>query len=123
MSNEYPIEVIFSTDGKHSVFVRGKNKEEMDELLPYGKAVYEKIVAAYGTKQAQAAKAYAKQEGFPNDSGPIAHEAQIGVPTCPKHHKPFTSGKFGWYCKTPAGTDENGKTLWCKEKPKEGQLR
>jgi hypothetical protein len=35
------------------------------------------------------------------------------APQCPVHHKPFTKGEYGWYCKTKV---EGG---WCKEKPQE----
>jgi hypothetical protein len=42
-------------------------------------------------------------------------EASPGL--CPAHGKPFTKGKFGWYCKTKVGDTAEGKPIWCKCKP------
>lgn len=103
------IKVYLSTDGKHTVeasnVVSEADVERAQEL-------YDKILAKYGTKQKQAAEAYAKKDGFPNDEGPKATYGQDAVPICPDHHKPMTNGKWGWYCKTPVGDG------WCKYKPK-----
>jgi hypothetical protein len=59
-----------------------------------------------------------KQEltSFPDDQGSVAHASQevVNVPMCPKHNKPLTNGKFGWYCQSK---DPSGPKGWCTYKP------
>jgi len=112
------IKIFLSTDGKHTVQVDA-DLPEADEAYVKAEELYTKIIDKHGTKQEQAVKAYAKKESFPNDEpGGPAKPASVGIPMCPDHHKPMAHGKYGWYCKTPIGTDPaTDKTIWCKAKP------
>ena len=105
------IKVYLSTDGKHTV--EADEITDMEDLLK-AQGFYDVIVAKYGTKQEQAVKAYAKKEGFPDDSGNMAHKMVPGIPVCPIHKKMMTLGKWGYYCKTPDETQPKG---WCTYKP------
>lgn len=110
VQGEFKITLWLSTDGKQTVQVEAETKEGRSVGIPYAKALYKKVLEEFGTKQAQAVKEYSGKKGFPNDSGPIAQEAQAGIPI--HHGKPMTFGKWGWYCKTKL---EDGS--WCKYKP------
>ena len=44
------IELYLSSDGKHTVHVSTETLEEIVELAPKAKALYDKIVEAYGNK-------------------------------------------------------------------------
>ena len=71
------IKIFFSTDGKHTVQVDA-GLPEADEAYLKAKTIYAKMLSEFGTKQAQAVKEYAPKVGFPDDSGPIAHQASPG---------------------------------------------
>jgi hypothetical protein len=44
------IELFLSSDGKHTVHVSAETPEEITELAPKAKALYDKIVESYGNK-------------------------------------------------------------------------
>ena len=104
--------VFLSTDGKHTIQTEA-DEVELAEAIAIARSHYDDIVKAYGTKQEQAVKAYAKKEAFPNDSGNSASAGAEGIPMCSKHNKAMRKGKFGWYCSTPDADEPKG---WCKQK-------
>ena len=107
------IKIFLSSDGKHTVQADA-DLPEADEALVKAEEMYDKILAKYGTKQEQAVKAYATKPAFPNDTGDKATTGSPGVPMCPKHHKPMTNGKYGWYCQSKDDSESKG---WCRQKP------
>jgi len=44
------IELFLSSDGKHTVHVSAETPEELAELAPKAKALYEKVIESYGNK-------------------------------------------------------------------------
>ena len=44
------IELSLSSDGKHTVHISAETPEELAELAPKAKALYDKIVESYGNK-------------------------------------------------------------------------
>ena len=55
---DFEAEVFLSTDGKHTVNVRASTKAGRKAALAWSKAVYDKLIYTYGTKQAQAKRDY-----------------------------------------------------------------
>jgi len=125
------IELYLSSDGKHTVHVSTQTLEEIVELAPKAKALYDKIVEAYGNKaqmwqEAGIVKAHAK--ALPVEpkriDTPQAAEAAV-APRCPVHDRPMKlrRGVYGtfWSCsvRSPVGR-------WCsftKEVDSEGGER
>jgi hypothetical protein len=112
------IELYLSSDGKHTVHVSTQTLEEIVELAPKAKALYDKIVEAYGNKaqmwqEAGIVKAHAK--ALPVEpkriDTPQAAEAAV-APRCPVHDRPMKlrRGVYGtfWSCsvRSPVGR-------WC----------
>ena len=94
------IKIFFSTDGKHTVQVDA-GLPEADEAYLKAKTIYAKMLAEFGTKQAQEVKEYAPKAGFPDDSGNTAHQASPGsdLGVCPKCGAPMKmSSKGKPYC-------------------------
>lgn len=95
----------FSPDGHtEQLVVRADNFEDFKEAVEKGKALLPKE----------------HEDKFPNDKigSPIANpdpSGQAPAPICPKHNKPMTKGKWGWYCRTP---DTDAPKGWCTYKPK-----
>ena len=89
----------FSPDGsKGQIVVRGDDAVQWAEDIKIALKVFPK-------------------QAFPEDKGPIAVKPEVDmskVPQCPKHHKPFTLGKFGWYCQSKDDSTPKG---WCVLKP------
>lgn len=107
------IDLFLSTDGKSTVHVSANTPEELNELAPAAKALYESILKSYGNKAQMWEAAMKANAQLPPLRGqkptpPVDPEA----PLCPVHRKPMRlrAGKFGsfWSCnhKQP-----NGK--WC----------
>ena len=93
----------FSPDGRsEQVVVRGDDEVQWAEDIKKAKAILPQVA-------------------FPNDEGPIATKPEVSqekAPMCKVHNKPMRMGKYpgSWFCATPVG-EENGKKIWCKEKP------
>lgn len=64
---EYTLEIFLSTDGKHTVKTTSSTPEGNKKAYEVAIAMYDQILAKYGTKQALAVKEYAKENG--NDLG------------------------------------------------------
>ena len=112
------VKIFLSTDGKHTVEVDSVD-EDAEKARELAEEIYDKIYVRYGTKQAQAAKAYAaKPASSTTTEDPAWVEGSEVAPVCPKHPgKPMTLGKWGWFCKTPDPTQLKG---WCTYKPPKG---
>ena len=113
------IELYLSTDGKHTVHVQAKDKEEMDALLPYAKAVYEKIAQTLGTKP-ELWNSFFNGQKKPRDESfgvrvDTPEQAQdLLIPACPIHKSPMKQreghyGKF-WSCGR-----KNLDGSWCRQ--------
>lgn len=112
------IELYLSSDGKHTVHVSTETLEEIVELAPKAKALYDKIVETYGNKaqmwqEAGIVKAHTSAlpvEPKRIDTPQRAEEAV--APRCPMHDRPMRlrQGVYGtfWSCsvRSPAGR-------WC----------
>ena len=103
------IELYLSSDGKHTVHVSAETPAQMNELAPYARGLYERVLQQYGTKPQlwEAAR-----NGQANGQTPAAKESAPAVPHCPEHQTPlkYRKGRFGsfWSCPTrqPDGS-------WC----------
>lgn len=109
------IELYLSSDGKHTVHVSAETPEELAELAPKAKALYEKIIESYGNKAQMWQLAIDKEPaGLKNAKEvPARAETRSGaVPICPMHNKPMKlrQGVYGsfWSC---AVRNPNGR--WC----------
>jgi hypothetical protein len=110
------IELFLSTDGKHTVHVTAQTAEEMKVLGPVAKALYQEVLAEFGTKPQlwQAA-----MNGNGNTNGqtksqspapvikrtePVTQAQADVIPRCPLHLRPmiFRQGRLGpfWSCPT-----------------------
>ena len=110
------IELLPSSDGKHTVHVSAETPEELAELAPKAKALYEKIIESYGIKAQMWHLAIDKGPARLKNTREISAKTEThsgGTPTCPKHGKPMKlrQGKYGafWSC---AVRNPNG--LWCQ---------
>jgi hypothetical protein len=110
------IELYLSSDGKHTVHVTAETREQMEELAPYARSLYERVLKQYGTKPQmwEAARSgqgngHVTAEKRSTANGAASH---AGAPLCPEHERPmaYRQGRFGafWSCPTkrPDGT-------WC----------
>jgi hypothetical protein len=103
------IELYLSSDGKHTVHVSAETVAQMNELAPYARGLYERVLAQYGTKPQlwEAAK-----NGQANGHAPAGQGSVSTAPHCPEHQTPlkYRKGRFGafWSCPTrqPDGS-------WC----------
>lgn len=119
------IEVYLSTDGKHTVHIQAEDKDEMDKLLPYAKAVYQKIIESLGSKPEMWSSVMNGQKrpdrsfGVRIDTPQQAQE--VLAPLCPVHQTAMKQreGQYGkfWSCgrKNPDGS-------WCQEKSSQEYL-
>ena len=100
------IELFLSSDGKHTVHVSADTPEQMAELAPKARALYEEVLKRFGTK-AQMWQAVMARKG----DGEVQlgkrietdKQAQQAVaPRCPMHQVPMVKrqGRFGpfWSC-------------------------
>jgi hypothetical protein len=112
------IELYLSSDGKHTVHVSADTPEELSELAPSAKELYETILQSYGNKaqmwqESGIVKAHTK--ALPVEpkriDTPQAAEAAV-APRCPVHDKPMKlrQGVYGsfWSCSV---RNPNGR--WC----------
>lgn len=60
---EYELEMYLSTDGKHTIHVKVSEPKSRKIAIKKAMEIYDYILARYGTKQAQAVKEYAKENG------------------------------------------------------------
>lgn len=119
------IELYLSSDGKHTVHVTAHTQEQMNELAPYARALYEKVLAHYGTKAQMWGEAINSQARRKRVNGQADGQARVGkrvdtpeqaremvAPRCPEHATPmaYRQGRYGafWSCprKNPDGS-------WC----------
>jgi len=112
------IELYLSSDGKHTVHVSAETPQELSELAPSARELYETIIQSYGNKaqmwqEPGVVKAHAKAmpvEPKRIDTPQAAEEAL--APRCPVHDKPMKlrQGVYGtfWSCsqRSPVGR-------WC----------
>jgi hypothetical protein len=112
------IELYLSSDGKHTVHVSTETLEEIVELAPKAKALYDKIVETYGNKAQmwqEAGIVKTHTSALPVEpkriETPQAAEAPV-APRCPVHDKPMKlrRGAYGtfWSCPT-----RNPDGRWC----------
>lgn len=111
------IELFLSSDGKHTVHVSADTPEQLAELAPKAKALFEQVLEKFGTK-AEMWEAVINHKG----SGPaplgkridnVAKAREAVAPKCPMHKVAMVhrDGKFGpfWSCPT---RKPDGK--WCQ---------
>jgi transposase-like protein len=110
------IDLFLSSDGKHTVHVSAETPEELAELAPKAKALYEKIIESYGNKAQMWQLAIDKEPARLKNAREIPARAENSsgmAPICPMHNKPMKmrQGKYGsfWSC---AVRNPNG--LWCQ---------
>ena len=125
------IELYLSSDGKHTVHVSAETPEELSELAPSAKELYETILQSYGNKAQmwqEAGIVKANTKALPVEpyriETPQTAEATV-APRCPVHNRPMKlrRGVYGtfWSCsvRSPVGR-------WCsftKEVDSEGGER
>jgi hypothetical protein len=110
------IELFLSSDGKHTVHVSAETPEELTDLAPKAKALYEKIIESYGNKAQMWQLAIDKEPARLKNAREIPARAENSsgtTPNCPMHNKPMKlrQGKYGsfWYC---AVRNPDGR--WCQ---------
>jgi hypothetical protein len=120
------IELYLSTDGKHTVHVQASDREEMNKMFPFAKALYQKITSTLGTKPQMWDGVINGKRQIDGQSYGIGidtpQQAQNQVaPICPVHQTPMKlrNGEYGefWSC---GRKDQNG--TWCKAKPEDEYL-
>ncbi|MBM3187668.1 MAG: hypothetical protein FJZ90_02990 [Chloroflexi bacterium] len=107
------MELFLSSDGKHTVHVAAQTPEELIQLLPQAKLVYEAVVRAYGGKSQTQKPA--------NGNGNGKHHGE--APLCPVHKTPmaYREGRYGSFWSCPTRTADGG---WCNcTFDPDGQLR
>jgi hypothetical protein len=112
------IEIFLSTDGKHTVHVSAETPEQLANLAPKAKELYERIVESYGNKAQMWQLAIDKKPSA--DVKPLSQgKAEIEsyterAPICPIHQRPMRlrQGKRGsfWSC---SAKDAFGN--WCTQ--------
>jgi hypothetical protein len=110
------IELFLSTDGKHTVHAAAETPEEMAELAPIAKALYQTVLEEFGTK-AQMWHIALNGQSNGHSNGQSKSSALFGkridtvaqahaavTPHCPMHQKPmvYRQGRLGpfWSCNT-----------------------
>jgi hypothetical protein len=111
------IELFLSTDGKHTVHVTAETPEQMAELGPIAKTLYQKVVEEFGTKvQMWQGAGNGKANGhaqFGKRVDTLAQAQEAIAPRCPLHQTPmkYRQGRLGpfWSCghRKPNGA-------WCQ---------
>ncbi|OFZ07909.1 MAG: hypothetical protein A3D92_09400 [Bacteroidetes bacterium RIFCSPHIGHO2_02_FULL_44_7] len=115
------IELYLSTDGKHTVHVQASDREEMNKMFPFAKALYQKITSTLGTKAQMwdgviNGKKPANGQSYGKRIDTVEQAQDQVAPLCPVHETPMKlrNGEYGefWSCgrKNPDGS-------WCREKP------
>jgi hypothetical protein len=115
------LELFLSTDGKHTVHVSADTPEQMTALVATAKALYQEVLAAFGTKaQMWQSAINGQSHGKSNSQAQVGKridtvaQAQAAVtPHCPMHKRPmkYRQGRLGpfWSCPT---RKPNGE--WCR---------
>jgi len=109
------IELYLSSDGKHTVHVSAETPEELAELAPKAKALYEKIIESYGNKAQMWQLAIDKEPARLKNAREIPARAEAGsgaAPACPIHGRPMRlrRGKYGTFWSCPTRTPDG---RWC----------
>ena len=100
------IELFLSTDGKHTVHVSADTPEQMTELVPKAKALYQAVLAEFGAKgqTAQAPRSGNGQAQVGKRIDTVAQAQAAVTPHCPMHQTPmrYRQGRLGpfWSCPT-----------------------
>ncbi len=82
MSN-FKLNLFLSTDGKNTVSMEADTPEGREAGIVYARALYDKILAAYGNKNQQLAKSEPKQNlGVCKDCGGKMGMSKKGNPYC-----------------------------------------
>jgi hypothetical protein len=112
------IELYLSSDGKHTVHVSAETPQELSELAPSARQLYETILQSYGSKaqmwqEAGIVKAHTKALPVEPKRIDTPQMAEAAVsPRCPVHDKPLKlrQGVYGtfWSCSI---RNPNGR--WC----------
>jgi len=112
------IELFLSSDGKHTVHVSAETPEDLSQLAPSAKELYETILQSYGNKaqmwqEAGIVKAHSGAVPVAPKRIDTPKQAEEAVaPRCPVHDKPmkFRQGVYGsfWSCSV---RNPNGR--WC----------
>jgi hypothetical protein len=109
------IELLLSSDEKHIVHVSAGTAEELAELAPKAKGLYEKIIESYGNTAQMWQLAIDNEPATLKNTREIPARAEThggGAPICPMHDKPMKlrRGVYGtfWSCsaRSPVGR-------WC----------
>jgi len=111
------IELFLSSDGKHTVHVSADTPEQLAELAPKAKALFEKVLEKFGTK-AEMWEAVINRRGNREAKegkriDTVEQARQAVAPKCPMHQTAmvYRQGRFGafWSCpvKKPDGR-------WCQ---------
>jgi hypothetical protein len=110
------IELLLSNDGKRTVHISAKTPQELAELAPKAKALYEKIVASYGNRAQMWKLAIDTEPATLNNARAVPLGSATNtdeVPGCPLHRRQMKlhHGRFGgfWSCKARS---EQG--AWCR---------
>jgi hypothetical protein len=97
----FMIELFLSTDGKHTVHIAADTFEQMAELAPKAKALYQKVLQEFGTK---AQMWHTAGNGKGNGYAPfgkridtVEQAREAVTPHCPLHHTPmkYREGRLG----------------------------
>ena len=116
------IELFLSTDGKHTVHVSADTPEQMKDLVPKAKALYQEVLAEFGAKAPLLGNRQGNQaRGVSNGQMPFSKridtlvQAQAAMtPHCPVHQTPmkYRQGRRGafWSCPT-----RNPHGEWCRQ--------
>lgn len=112
------IDLYLSTDGKHTIHVSAQTPEEMAELAPQAKALYQKVLSEFGSKAQMWESVIAGRGNGPARMGKridSVEQARTAVaPLCPVHKTAmaYRSGRRGpfWSCarRSPDGS-------WCNQ--------
>lgn len=117
------IELYLSSDGKHTVHVSADTPEQLRELVPPANALYQEILATYGTKAqlwGDAMQNKSNGNGHPNGQATVGKRVdtveqarELVAPLCPVHQAPmkYRKGRLGpfWSCATRKSSGE-----WCR---------
>jgi hypothetical protein len=112
------IDLFLSSDGKHTVHVSADTPEELSELAPSAKELYETILQSYGNKaqmwqEAGIVKTHTHTLPVAPKRIDTPKQAEEAVaPRCPIHNRPMKlrKGAYGafWSCSV---RNPNGR--WC----------
>ena len=120
------IEVYLSSDGKHTIHLSVSDRQEMDRMFPYAKALYQKIISSLGTKPqlwdgVMNGKKHTNGQSYGKRIDTVEQVQDQVAPICPVHQTPMKlrDGEYGqfWSC---GRRNQDGN--WCREKPDQEYL-